>query len=226
MKQKNNTALILVLGGIFIAIMIIAGAIIYKGPNSNNNTTTILSSTLLDPNDPNASIIGDINAPLTIFIFDDFQCPYCKQLHEEAVKTIRESYVKEEKVKIILRNKAFLGPESVLAGQAAQCAKDQNAFENYADKLFAEQNGENRGTYINPNLKRFAKEIGLDENTFNTCLDSNKYESFIKAETKATDALGIRSTPTIFIDGQKIDGLRSFSYLQPIIDNALAKITK
>lgn len=219
MKYTKGNTIIFVIGGIILAILIIFGAVYFKG----NGGQPVDAGYLLDANDPTALVIGNKNASTTIFVFSDFQCPYCKQLHEEGMAQVRENYVKTGKVKIIMRDKAFIGPESVLAAQAARCANEQGKFEQMADAIFKNQNGENQGNYIKDNLKKLAKEINLDETKFNQCLDSDKYAAQITAEKNASFKLDGPGTPIIHIGNQKFVGVRPYDILKTAIDQELNK---
>ncbi|MFQ5792664.1 MAG: DsbA family protein, partial [Acidobacteriota bacterium] len=89
------------------------------------------------------------------------------------------------------------------------------------DKLFAEWKGENVGAFTKANLTRFASDLGLNSETFNACLDSDKYEGKVLLEkVEASEDLGVNSTPTVFVDGEMIKGLQYEAY-QAAIEEAL-----
>ena len=82
---------------------------------------------------------------------------------------------------------------------------------------------------------QLAKNIGLDVDKFTSCYDSGKYADLVKQETQTASSLGIRSTPTIFVNGQLVSGAQPFEYsgvdpnvtpLKPIIENALKSGSK
>lgn len=118
---------------------------------------------------------------------------------------------------------AFLGSESQWAGEASECAADQDAFWEYHDKLFDSQSGENQGAFNKDNLKRFAVELGLDTQAFDECLDSGKYASIVQNETQAAQSLGVRSTPTFLLNGKPIVGAQPFEVFQQSIEEARGK---
>lgn len=118
---------------------------------------------------------------------------------------------------------AFLGQESVWAGEASECAAEQDAFWKYHDYLFDHQNGENRGAFNKDNLKQFAADLGLDTAAFNECLDSGRYTEVVRGETEAAQQIGVQSTPTFLINGQPVLGAQPFEYFQQIIENLLAQ---
>jgi protein-disulfide isomerase len=112
---------------------------------------------------------------------------------------------------------AFLGQESVWAAEAADCAAEQGQFWPYHDKLYAEQAGENRGVFSQNNLKRFAADLGLDQEAFNACVDADRYAGQVQAETEAGRRQGVRSTPTLFVNGEKLEGVPTFEQLSQLI---------
>jgi protein-disulfide isomerase len=92
--------------------------------------------------------------------------------------------------------------------------------------LYENQNGENRGAFSQDNLKKFAGQLGLDEEAFNQCLDSGKYTDIVKQEIQMAQQLGVQSTPTFVINGTPVVGAQPFEAFQQVIDAALAKETQ
>ena len=117
---------------------------------------------------------------------------------------------------------AFLGQESQWAGEASECAAEQEAFWEYHDYLFDNHGGENRGAFSKDNLKRFADELGLDSEVFNECLDSGRHSQIVQQETATGQQIGIRSTPSFLVNGQPVIGAQPFEAFQQVIDGLLA----
>lgn len=134
-----------------------------------------------------------------------------------------DSLVPTGKVKLVWHNLAFLGPESVWAAEAAECAADQGKFWEYHDKLFEEQSGENQGAFEKPSLERFAAELGLDTARFDQCLASGQHRSDVESEREQGMAEGVHMTPTLIVGGQKYEGVPTFDQLRQMIDAAIAK---
>ncbi|MEK7596230.1 MAG: thioredoxin domain-containing protein [Patescibacteria group bacterium] len=167
-------------------------------------------------------ILGNPAAPVAIVEFGDFQCPFCGRFFSDTLGRLKETYVKEGKAKFIYRDFAFLGKESVDAAAAARCAGEQGKFWDYHDYLFSHQAGENNGAFSPANLKKFAKEIGLNEADFNACFDSKKYEEAVKNNTEqAKNLLKVDGTPTSFVNGQELVGALPFSQFEILIQAAL-----
>ena len=102
-------------------------------------------------------------------------------------------YIDTNKVRVVYRHFAFIGPESEWAAQAAECASDQDKFWAYTNYVFTSQAGENRGAFAKNNLKQFAAAVGLDVPKFNACFDSNKYAELVKQQTNEGRARGVRA---------------------------------
>lgn len=167
-------------------------------------------------------VLGNPAALVTIVEFSDFQCPFCGRFFTNILSRLKETYVKQGKVKFIYRDFAFLGQESIDAAAGARCAGEQGKFWNYHDYLFTHQSGENNGAFSSVNLKKFGKEIGLNETDFNACLDLKKYEEAVKNDAaQAKNILKVDGTPTSFVNGQEIIGVQPFSQFEILIQAAL-----
>ena len=171
----------------------------------------------------NGQVLGQANAPVTIDEWADFQCPACGMYVRNTEPQIRSTYVANGQVKIVFHDFAFLGSESNWAAEAALCASDQGKFWDYHDKLYASQRGENQGAFTKDNLKRFGSDLGLGP-AFAACVDSGKYAQSVRDEQKAGQDAGVNATPTLFVNGQKLDA-RVYSYddMKKIIDPKLGK---
>jgi protein-disulfide isomerase len=124
-------------------------------------------------------------------------------------------------VRFAFRHLAFIGDESRWAAEAAECANEQDRFWDYYDKIFREQAGENVGAFSKENLKRFADDLGLDTIQFNQCLDAGKYSAKVQQETAQGRQAGIRSTPTLLVNGRLVESGSDYQVLQAAIEAAL-----
>ena len=164
---------------------------------------------------------GSAAAPVTIIEFADFQCPMCKRFAETTGNQIEEAYIAIDQARLEFRNMAFLGPESVLAAEAAQCANDQGKFWEYHDKLFEKQGAENSGAFSRDRLKRFAAELELDQEAFGECLNADRHQQLVVDETEAGQNAGVDSTPWFFINGETVTGAQSFDEFRRVIEQKL-----
>lgn len=117
----------------------------------------------------------------------------------------------------------FLGQESQWAAEASECADEQAKFWEYHDKLFANQEGENKGAFTKVKLKGFAAGLNLDTTKFNTCVDSGKYASVVQTESQMISGMGVQSTPTFLVNTQVVRGAQPFEVFSQIIEAERAK---
>jgi protein-disulfide isomerase len=212
---------------IVIALVVIAvSAFAILGLENRGTTSQSQSSqlTVMEPGEISLDkSAGPAEAPVVVVEYGDFQCPYCKQFVDSTARQVKENYVDPGQARFVFRHLAFLGPESLWAAEATECANEQDRFWDYHDKLFAEQGAENSGTFSQDNLKQFAADLGLDTQQFNQCLDSNKYQTKVEQEVAQAQRLGIRSTPTVFVNGQLIENGSNYQVLQAAIERALSR---
>lgn len=163
---------------------------------------------------------GSDKAPVTIIEFSDFQCSFCWKFWKGTLPRLEEEYIKTGKVRFVYRHLAILGPPSVEAAQAADCAAEQGKFWDYHDTLFA-----SKGLFgfTARSLKRYARDLGLDGAAFDQCLDSGKYAKKVEGETGIGRLLGANGTPIFFINGLRLVGAHPFETFRGIIDEELRK---
>jgi protein-disulfide isomerase len=164
---------------------------------------------------------GDLNAPVTITEYGDFQCPSCGAFFRSVEPRLITDYIKTGKAKLVFKNFAWIGDESRRAAEAAACAGAQGKFWEYHDLLYSSQRGENSGAFVVPNLKRFAAQLGLDQAGFDACVDGRAYRSAIEADMKEVRSLGLSGTPSFFINGQRV-GLSDYASFASAIERKLA----
>jgi protein-disulfide isomerase len=152
----------------------------------------------------NGLTLGEDNAPVTVEMYSDFQCPFCKQSDSIVVPQLINQYVVTGKVKYTYRSFSFLGKESIDAAQSAYCANEQGKFWEYKEALFANQKSENSGGYNQARLLAIGKYTGLDMNQFTTCVQSNKYAAQVQKDNQTAEARKVQGTPTFFLNGKML----------------------
>lgn len=209
--------------------IIIAGWLISRQISNNNfengiSTKAVDTIEYVDIEVPaGIPVLGDNNAKVTMVEFADFQCPFCGQWQQTVFQEIKSKYIDTGKIRFVFMDFAFLGTESVRAAEAARCAADQNKFWEYHDYLFTKQNGENEGALSDTNLKQFAQDKQLDVAEFNKCFDGNTHTQKLLSEYDKAVGYGVQSTPTVFINGNKYEGVLPFSEYEAVIETELAK---
>lgn len=228
-KQKNNYAIIvaIIIGAWIIGMSILgAGWLITNqiAKNSSPIPETPVTPQFVDIDVPaGVPVLGDNNAPVTVIEFADFQCPYCGEWQKEIFGRLKTEYIDKGLVRFVYMDFAFLGAESYRSAQAARCAFDQGKYWEYHSKLFESQKGENEGAFSDVNLKSFADELNLDTNSFNECLDSKKYEKAVADDLSKATSYGVNSTPTVFINGYRYEGVMPYESYTLKIEEELDK---
>jgi len=164
-------------------------------------------------------VLGNPQAPLTMVEFSDFECPFSKKFALEIFPQIKKNYVDTGKVKVVFKNFPLgFHPNAFNAALASECAHEQGKFWEYAQILL-----ENQQSLDVDNLKKYAKQIGLNEKKFNECLDSKKYEDKVKKDLQEGTQAGVKGTPAVFIDWELIEGALPFEAFAQKIDEKLGK---
>lgn len=176
--------------------------------------------------------IGKANAPVTLEVWTDFQCPVCGQYARTVEPLLVSKYVTPGTLRIVHHDAAFQGAkssspydESVEAAAGARCAADQGAYWPFQDWVFANQNGENQGAFAASRLAGMASAAGLDVTKWQACLAPGTVQTGVKTETAQAVAAGVNATPTMSINGEKIVGLKSITDLGARIEAAAAAAT-
>lgn len=131
-------------------------------------------------------------------------------------------YVQTGKVKFEFRDYAFIGPESTLAAQGADCAAKQGQFWAYHDTLYANQPSENSGKVTKTYLKNIASKLGLDTGQFNQCLDSGATAQQVQQDLQSAQQQKLGGTPTIFVNGQQLSSA-TWDSVQAAVEAELKK---
>lgn len=199
------------------------------GTNSTTQTTSQSSGQLIDapvtaqPEYTRYEIptegfhsLGPADAPITVVEFSDFQCPFCRRWHEETYKPLLDAY--PGKIKMVYRHLPLVSihPEAFSAAEASMCAGDQNVFWQYHDKLFG---SDSLGNAV---YEQYARELSLDIPTFVDCITEHKFQEAIQADSDFAVNLGVRSTPTFFVNGLAIVGAQPLDVFKQLIDKELA----
>jgi len=154
----------------------------------------------------NARALGSADAPVTIEVWSDFQCPACGFFARQVEPDLIAEYVKDGTVRLVYRDFAFIDGgkptgESQQAAAAARCAGEQGKFWPFHDYLFENQDGENKGAFSRDVLDQIGTAIGLAATAFASCMDGDAQEQAIVAETAQGGQAGVSSTPTLAING-------------------------
>lgn len=161
---------------------------------------------------------GSEKAEVTIVKFEDFQCPYCKAVQPNYQEVLKRY---DGKVRLVHKDLPLdqIHPQARQAAEAARCADDEGKFWQYHDKLYA-----SAPKAAPEDLKSYAKEVGLNGNSFEKCLSTGKYKGRVQKDVDEGAVLGLTGTPIFFINGRELSGAQSVEAIAQIIDEELARI--
>jgi protein-disulfide isomerase len=171
----------------------------------------------------NGTTLGSEDAPVTIYLYEDLQCPVCARFTRDTFPDLVRSYVEPGEVKVVSEPIAVLGPDSVPAAKAALSAGEQNRYWEYSTLFFLNQGRENSGYVTDEFLTNIAEKTqGLDVNRWNETRESDAVQSELDSAQASEQDEGIEGTPTIVVSGpggtSKLVGAVSISRIAAAID--------
>jgi protein-disulfide isomerase len=220
MQRQQQRQRLITIGLISLGAALVVLAVVWPQLRPVGEIVTVTPAAL---SNVDGLSLGDPDAPVTIDVFEDFQCPACKNFTESTEPLVIQNLVATGKARYVFHNYPFLddqaaGKESDQAANAAMCASEQDKFWEMHSILYANWNGENQGAFNNRRLQAMAESIGLDMDAFNSCFIANTYESEIEADLELGEQWGVSGTPTVFVNGQRVGQPRQVASYQEIAD--------
>ncbi|HET9522310.1 MAG TPA: thioredoxin domain-containing protein [Candidatus Limnocylindrales bacterium] len=162
-------------------------------------------------------VIGKADAPVTIDLFEDFQCPACESWGTGVFPRLAANELANGTAKLVFHAMAFIGPESIDAAHAGYAAAQQGRFWDMWATIYGNQGAENGGSYSRARLVEMATELGLDVAKFEADMDSPEAAAALTASIAEADEAGVSSTPTVVIGGQAYTGVGTYPDLAATI---------
>ena len=172
---------------------------------------------------------GNPNAKVTVVNFDDFECPFCSRFHQVLFPEILKEY--GDRVAFVYKDFPLseIHPWAIHAAVDANCLSAQNndAYWDFADYIHAnqqvvnsEKGRENQFAKLDQLTLNEANKFSLDAKKLQSCIKDQKSDA-VNASVKEGEAVGVSGTPTMFVNGQMLDGARSVSEVRAALDSAL-----
>ena len=223
-RQRRLAAIIVVAG---LSLLVVAVFIFQSLTAAPNPKGALVSAEQAAYPQADGKGMGPADAPVQVLEFSDFQCLYCNMFHQEIQGQLVEKYIGTNQVRFEYHHFIVIdgnvgGFESRHAAIASECAKNQGAFWQFHARLFANQAGEGQGAFNDTRLGQLAKAQGLDMTAFNACFDSGQFATEVQADEALARSLGVNSTPTLFINGTRVENPLDFQEIQSRINSALA----
>ncbi len=187
---------------VMISFIVVVG-VVFSLISSRSNSTAAIPATVSEAE--GYGIVLNPESTPKIDVYVDYQCPACR-----VFEIINGGYLNEviaqKKAKVVFHPMTFIGPESVLAANAAACAADENKFVDMNLALFQNQSeSENSGKWSSEYLVELGKSIGITSGTFETCVNDGKYIKWTSNVATASAKANVNGTPTIFVNGKQLD---------------------
>jgi protein-disulfide isomerase len=192
------------------------------GDPAGGQTETVEMSNIEMEGEP---VLGDDDAPVTMVVYEDFECPFCKRFEEGAVPQIVSNYVDSGQVRIVWKDKPLtqLHPWAKPAAEAMECVYREggnDVFWALKDKVFSDQN-QLSAEDAQSQIKSWAAEEGVSESAVQSCIDRGDAMSEVEADSSEGEEVGASGTPTSFLNGQKLVGAQPYSQFETVIEEEL-----
>lgn len=216
----TNETKILAGFGILTVILVIGGAILLGNSSSSQSSqepTQKADSNILIR--PNSTQISTSSAKATLVEFADFQCPACATAHPTVKQILKEN---KGKVNFVYRH--FPLPQhknARISAQAAEAAGIQGKFWEMYDKLYENQSSWSESNSALDIFTDYAKDLELDIDQFKKDIENNELADKIQKDANDGNTLGVNSTPTFFLNNQKVENLANFGDLKTQVESEI-----
>ncbi len=180
-----------------------SGTLLYRAKRQQLKNIPESESVLAKTNTDSAHIRGNPDAPVTLEEFGDFQCPPCGKFSEFVEELLKEY---NSRLRLVFRNFPLSGHEHAReAALAAEAAGLQGKFWEMHDTLYREQETWTKAPNVRELFESYAGTIGLDVDQFKKDMDGDKARERVDSDRALADFLGVKATPTLFINNRPVD---------------------
>ena len=223
--------------GLIAAVMLLTPALAGGDAGSGESDAPVAgvsrdgSRPPIDPeNDPFAGLVrrdaddvtamGDVDAPVVMLNYSEFQCPFCGKFARDTKPTLVEKFVEDGTLRIEWRDFPYLGEESTRAAAAARAAGEQGKFWEFHDALFADQAPPNSGHLTEDYLVGVAEDLGLDTEKFRSDMSSDAITEAVTRDFQEGQSIGVTGTPAFLVNGRPIMGAQPTDVFVQAVEEA------
>ncbi len=166
--------------------------------------------------------IGDENAPVTMIEYASLTCPHCATFHEDTWPSIKAEYVDTGKVRFIMRE-VYFDRFGLWAGMVARCGGADKYYP-FIDIFMKSQRRWTSGSEaeVVENIRRVGKQGGLTDADLDACLNDEDFaRGLVEDYQTNAERDSVRSTPTVFVNGDRLEGNQPFEVYAEAIDKHL-----
>ncbi|KAB2342739.1 DsbA family protein [Actinomadura rudentiformis] len=211
-RERQQRLLVIVLGAVAAAAIIVVAVVLVRnaggGSEPGSDYKGELAPATRQPDGSVAMAKAGVAKPM-LELYEDFQCPACKNLEDRLGATIKEQAA-AGKVKVVYRpfrlfRQEPLKSNSQRAANAAACAP-AGSWIRFHDRLFAEQPDEGEAGFENADLVEWGREAGITGDAFAKCVDGGEKNAMVDQATAHAAKAGVSATPTLMLDGKQVAG--------------------
>lgn len=164
--------------------------------------------------------LGDVDAPVVMISYSEFQCPFCGKYARDTEPTLVKKYVDSGMLRIEWRDFPYLGTESTTAAQAGRAAAAQGKFWEFSKAMYDNQLPPNSGRLTEDYLVSIADRLGLDTKEFREDMVAPGAKEAIKQDLAEGQAIGVTGTPAFIINGVPVIGAQPTEVFEQAIEKA------
>ena len=199
-----------------LVAIVVTTALVISGRNKEKKAEAMYHDIAGGFTEEGFPYLGSPEAPVTMVEFTDFNCSHCRSYNLEHEASILEEFVATGKVRYVVHYYSSSNPRSMQAAEATMCAADQHLYFQFQHALF-----ENPAASRDDFLAR-AREVGLDEDKFAACWDSERHRGTLLKHMQAAAEAGISATPAFKINDRLVVGNRP-DMIRQVIEEELAR---
>lgn len=165
------------------------------------------------------AFLGEPDAPVTVIEMTDYECPFCRRHRQQVLGDLLAEYGGRIRYYSLHFPLTSIHPLAFRASEAAECAHDQGRFWEYNEAMF-----DSTERLVPETLIALAGDVDMDVAVFSQCLTSGSKRDVVVGDIQAGQSLGVRGTPTFFINGKLLSGARPLDVFRKVIDAELAAV--
>ena len=198
-RQRRREQLVRfgVLAGVAVVVLVVGIVVLANRPVADSSAP--LPAGVTEP--AGGIVIGEASAPVTIDLWIDFQCPFCREFEQDSGPSLQQLAAGGDAV-LVYHPLSFLGEESERAANAFGCAADQSRAEEFLTVLFENQPQEGTGGFTADDLVALGAEADVTGSEFESCVEDGNYSAWVANVAASQGEAEIAATPTVLVDGE------------------------
>ncbi|HEV2749028.1 MAG TPA: thioredoxin domain-containing protein [Gemmatimonadales bacterium] len=209
---------------LLVAVALIGGGVLWYGSRREAAPAVNAPTPLAAADGFQGFTLGADSAKVEVTEYSDFECPFCASFATVQMPVIRQQLIATGKVRWRFRDFPLPSHQySRYAALAAQCAGEQGKFWEMHDQVFTNHQWAQTGKNPSALFRDFARTIGLDLDKYDACVDGQRYAGRIQASVQEGEALGVRGTPSFFVNGRPFQGRATSDDFKALVDSLTTK---